>query len=891
MKFPFLSISLFALSSLLCGAVRREAIAQLETPLLKFTITDPNGGYEIADKRAKVRWRPSSQAVSFGTVSLWVNGQLRRVELTAARAQAHPGEIVLAFHPNETKPQAALQLRVRALPDHSTLEVGYEADSGLGIESVTPLPGMLTATDTGKGYVVVPVREGLLIPADSGLSFTNRFDTYAYEGCHMAMFGAVQNGAAAMVSWDDPYPVAEVRSEVNPTGPGGVRQQVSPALVLRQSARSFRVHFLGQGDYVSIGQAYREVARQKGYWVGWDQKLKDHPDRAKLLGAVNIKLWSALDRRMNEASTKEESVRVNWTFEEAAQVAEHLKRDLRLDKVLFTVGGWIHRGYDNQHPDILPTAPECGSDQAFADLARRVMDQGYLFCLHDNYQDIYRDSPSWDERYVMKTYDGKLSRGGHWAGGLAFLTCSQMALELAQRPQNLGAVKKLSNANSYFIDTTYASGLQECFDPNHKLSRADDMKWKQVLSDYARKVFGVFGSECGREWAIPHSDFFEGLTGVSGTYYHDGGLPAKVGGTVVPLFEIVYRECIAMYGKYEYDIHRAAPYVLHHLALGRPLNHHSMPAHLYWRQREPEETELPLQPGVAEMRQTGTRQFEITYEWTVRKPVAEDWRVFVHFVDGSGNIAFQDDRDPKPPVSKWQAGRVKQGPFKVEVPPSASGTFGVRMGLFNPGTDTRAALEGRDKGDRRYSVGRLTVTTDQIRFQPANLPNTNSGDSALFTRADNGWAAGLHPMDRFIKNSSEVLDPLNEFTARLPMSRHEFLTPDRKVQRSVFGNRTQACTVIVNSSDTDYACRSKAGGKVVLPPYGFLVETPQFIAFHARNWKGLKFATPTLFTLRSLDGRPIASSRQVRVFHAFGDSQIRLRDKTVNVEKEATLSF
>src|SRR4029077_18710515 len=202
-----------------------------------------------------------------------------------------------------------------------------------------------------------------------------------------------------------------------------------------------------------------------------------------------------------------------------------------LGRVLFTIGGWIRRGYDNQHPDILPAAPECGGDQAFADCARRVMNQGYLFCLHDNYQDIYRDSPSWNERFIMKTRDGKLARGGHWAGGMAFLTCSKMALELAERPQNLPAVKKLSNANAYFIDTTYAAGLQECFDPAHPLTRRDDLKWKQALSDYSRDVFGVFGSECGREWAIPHSDFFEGLTGVSGHDYHDAKLPEKLGGT------------------------------------------------------------------------------------------------------------------------------------------------------------------------------------------------------------------------------------------------------------------------------------------------------------------------------------------------------------------------
>ena len=37
------------------------------------------------------------------------------------------------------------------------------------------------------------------------------------------------------------------------------------------------------------------------------------------------------------------------------------------------------------------------------------------------------------------------------------------------------------------------------------------MKWKQALSDYAREVFGIFGSEDGREWAIPAQRFLRGI--------------------------------------------------------------------------------------------------------------------------------------------------------------------------------------------------------------------------------------------------------------------------------------------------------------------------------------------------------------------------------------------
>jgi hypothetical protein len=760
-----LAAVLIAASSGLC-AEGPPAPAAIETPFFRFTLSGADGRCEIVDKQAGVTWRAEATQARFGQVTLQGANEPRRVDLGRCAVTAADNELVASFEPLEAQPAAGLRVRARALPDQRTLELSYEADQGLEVASVTLAEDVLGVTDSAKGYVVVPAREGLLVPADSGLSFTHRFDTYAYEGCHIEMMGVVQNGAAALVTWQDPYVAADLKSVVrqagaqaNPASGGASRQRLSPSLVLSKSARSFRITLLGEGDYVTIAKAYRRLAQERGWLVTWDEKLKTNPEREKLFGAANIKLWSALDRRMNEESTREESARVNWTFDEAAQVAEHLKEDLKLERVLFTVGGWIHRGYDNQHPDILPAAPECGGDAALADCARRVMRLGYLFCLHDNYQDIYRDSPSWNEKFIMKTRDGQLARGGHWAGGLAFLTCSQMALDLAKRPQNLMAVKKLCGANAYFIDTTYAAGLQECFDPAHPLTRADDLKWKQALSDYAREVFGVFGSECGREWAIPHSDFFEGLTGVSGGYYHDSGLPGKLGATVVPLFELVYRDCIAMYGKYGYNPQRAAPYVLYHISLGRPLNYHSMPRHLYWKSQSP---------------------------------------------------------SPAAPI-------------------------------------------------------------------PA------AGDPALFTRAEGGWAEGLHPVDRFIKNTCEVLCPLNELTARLPMTRHQFLTPDRKVQRTVFGEGTGAVEVVVNSGAAAYVCSSRLGGQVELPPGGFLVESPAFVAFHASSWAGRRYDALPLFTLRSLDGQPLSESHRVRVYHAFGSNQISLGKITQAVKTEAVL--
>jgi hypothetical protein len=863
----------------------------LATRHLEFRLLPENGSYELRDRQGGVNWRSNPYVARFGEVALRVAGKSARLPLARCETRKSRDLLEITFRPLAEQPSAWVRVSVRALKDGKTLEFSYTADPGLAVESIRLLDDALWVSDSDRGCLLVPVREGLLLPADSKLAFTHAFDTFAYEGCHMEMLGVVKQGAAALLTWHDPYVLAEARSVLTNAAWAGGQQVLSPSLSLRQSARWFRVQFLGPGDHVSIARAYRQVAQRKGWLVTWREKLKGHPERARLFGAVNYKLWSTLSRGMNEESTKEERVNIHWTFAEAAQVAEHLKRDLQLDKVLFLMGGWIHRGYDNQHPDILPAAPECGGNEAFAECVKRIRKLGYVVGLHDNYQDMYRDSPSWDEKYLMRTRAGELARGGRWAGGRAYLTCSKMAVELAKRPQNLPAVQQLTGADAYFIDTTYAAGLMECFDRAHPLTRWDDMKWKQVISDYARELFGIFGSECGREWAIPHSDFFEGLTGVSGHHYHDTGLLKKVGGIPVPLFELVYRDCIAMFGKYGYDASSAAEYVLHHLVIGRPMHYHSIPDHLYWQTPPRARRELAIRAAPPQLEAVGPRQFRATYQWLVDQPPTEDLRVFVHFVDASGAIKFQDDHDPATPTSQWTAGTHTEGPFAVTVPDGLTGKFDIRVGMFNTNDMSRAQLTGPQDGARRYLAGVLHVAERTVQVEPpAHWAPGPWADPSLFARADNGWADGLHVLDRFVKNTYEVLSPLNELTAQMQMTQHQFLTPDRRAQLSRFGTGEQGVVVTVNAGGQDLPVQSRWGGRVVLPPYGFLVESAAFAAFHARSWGGLDYQAPTLFALRSLDGRPLGRSRRVRVFHAFGDTRVKLGPSIHAVRAEAIVS-
>jgi hypothetical protein len=365
----------------------------LANDAIELRLWPDDGRFEINDRSGGVTWSSNPFQGRFGQLTFIAEGKKQQANLEKCDIRRALNGLEATFEPVPGNGSLWLKVWIRFGTDPRTLEVSYRPASQLAIESVQLLDEALWVSDSEQGYVTVPVREGLLVPADSGLQFRHRFDTFAYEGCHMEMLGVVKSGAAALVTWDDPYVAVDLRSILTNAASFTGKQVLAPSLVLRKSAASFRIQFLGKGDYLTIGRAYRKLAQDKGLLIPWDQKLKHRPECAKLFGAINFKLWSALDRSMNEDSTREERVRVNWTFDEAVQVAEHLKRDLQLDKVLFVMGGWIHRGYDNQHPDILPTAPECGGDSAFVDCARRVQALGYLFCLHDNYQDIYRDSP------------------------------------------------------------------------------------------------------------------------------------------------------------------------------------------------------------------------------------------------------------------------------------------------------------------------------------------------------------------------------------------------------------------------------------------------------------------------------------------------------------------
>jgi hypothetical protein len=727
---------LFCVLAFPISTIGQAGIVRLESQFLMVEVNDVTGRWALLDKRSAARW-PSDGMARPGAAA-WLEGNF-------VKSQTKDKNSIRLLKEN------GAEVTFTLVEEGEALELRYE---GKADSVVRVLDDVLAVTDVEGGYAIVPCREGLLVPADSGKAFKQVFGTSDYEGCHINMLGFIKGGSAIIVTWDNAYVFAELESSRPTDKP--YRQKLTAALELRRSAKTIRLIPLGKGDWNTVAAGYRRYAEKRGLAVTLREKIRRQPHVELMIGAANAKLWTCLARRMNEESTKEESVKVHWTFDEAAQVAEHLRKDVGIERSLFIIGGWTEGGYDCRHPDNLPANPECGGNEALANAVKRVQALGYVACLHDNVQDMYRDAKSWDPAYIEKNPDGSLIKGGRWLGGRAYMVCAPKQLELAQRPQNLPEINKLFSPWSYFIDTTYAVGPRECYDPNHPIDRNDDIALKIRLSDYAREMFGIFGSECGREWALPHSDFFEGLAGVSGRYFHNLK-PEDFGAIVFPFFEMVYHDCQICYGKYDYPAERAAEYVAHHVLCARPLHYHSFPDHLYWQ-----------------------------------------------------SVATQGKTD-----------------------------------------------------------------------KDAQTP-----DAACYTRSDNGWAEGMHPTDVFVKNTQEVLGPLHSATAYDRLTQMEFLTKDFAVRQATYGSGQNATKTIVNFGTTEARITSKLGGNVALPPFGFAIEGPRFVAFYATCWDGEDYPRGALFTVRAMDDKDLKESRRVRIFHAFGPDTIRWKGELYKVQRE-----
>lgn len=96
--------------------------------------------------------------------------------------------------------------------------------------------------------------------------------------------------------------------------------------------------------------------------------------------------------------------------------------------------------------------------------------------------------------------------------------------------------------------------------------------------------------------------------------------------------------------------------------------------------------------------------------WRGGAPIDERYKVFVHILDGNGNIVAQTDREPGSdlaPTNTWTPGEQVPDRYGVTLPPQlAAGVYPIVVGMYAlDGTRLRIFKDGVDQGDALHVAG------------------------------------------------------------------------------------------------------------------------------------------------------------------------------------------
>ena len=243
------------------------------------------------------------------------------------------------------------------------------------------------------------------------------------------------------------------------------------------------------------------------------------------------------------------------------------------------------------------------------------------------------------------------------------------------------------------------------------------------------------------------------------------------------------------------------------------------------------------------------------------------------------------------PTSEWKrCSTVVIGPRIVRIPKGLTAEkLKVYIGLYDPKRPGRRALLPGADAYRRVLLGTCTLRP-KAAFLPT--PQAEKEDLARYLRAESEFMRSLHPFDRFLRITQEVLGPLHQQTAFKRLTRFEFLTEDKAVRKAAYGRGKEVTTVVANLSKKRASVETPYG-TAVLPPWGFVITSPHFAAFNVLALGKNSYPSGVLFTVRSLGKEPLDHAEKIRIFRGFGPGKIFWlgRPYQVEVEKVVSLSY
>ncbi|MBN2308492.1 MAG: hypothetical protein JXR94_05945 [Candidatus Hydrogenedentes bacterium] len=535
----------------------------IENDAMRVELSEEDFALRLVQKESGISWdAPAPFQVQYGPYLYNVAEQCRgQIECDGAR------RITVAFdsfefwarfkangyHKPDPGPDLKFEFAIILDDDHVVFRV--EAVDGMDDEDLlVRFPrGLLEFDSTAPGRLVFPYGFGVMFefPREDSFSFQDEYGRAHYSMPVYGLFGE-QGGLGVHIR--TPYD-CRTSIAVNTAKPG--RSSIENTFVFERAhanyAREIAFYPLSRGEgYVEWAKRYRRILEEEGRFVTLAEKIARNPEVEKLVGAV---IWKhnvysgavpegvehGYSLYMLAANQNEyEGLPNNWGARELFDTA----KERGFDRLVVYNTGWNRGGFDSQYPTRFPPNPERGTEDEFSQAAAyaRSLSADYVYSVHDNYLDVYRNSPEFDIDSIVTTKDGAPRKGGVWRGGRAYLICTANGIKYAER--DMPRVADMLGRGSIYIDVLGCVGLQACHHEAHPQGRCGDVAMRRRILQFIKDTMGSVATE-----GTPMDCLCDIVDLGAYCYYHYVGGPIQMTPRPVPVpfWQLVYHDSVLNY--------------------------------------------------------------------------------------------------------------------------------------------------------------------------------------------------------------------------------------------------------------------------------------------------------------------------------------------------------
>lgn len=492
----------------------------------------------------------------------WINIKFDKIEFWS-RFKGH------GYHKPEPRPDLKFEFSIILKDDHIIFRT--EEVQGMNEEECTiSFPhGLLEFSSQDSSQFVFPFGFGTMFEFPRDDYFTSSWScerpTYS-----LPLYGLFKHDGGLCVYLKTPY---DMDTTVNINSIIKGRTSVESNFIFEREnanyAREVHVYPMRKGqNYVDLAKLYRRILREENRFVSLQEKIKQNPDIEKLLGSV---IWkhnvyskerpAEVEKNyslymLNPEQNEYEGLPNNWTTKEVFDTA----KERGFDRVCIYNTGWNNKGFDSAYPTRFPPNPERGTEDEFKAAADygRSLSPGYIYSVHDNYLDVYQNSPEFDFSEMNTKKDGSPEPGGIWRGGRAYLMCTSQSSKYLER--DIPRLAEMLGKGSIYIDVLGCAKLESCHSPSHPQGKREDVASRREMFKFIKKHMGSVATE-----GTPGDCYADVVDLGAYCYYHMTACnpltePIPI---PIPLWQLVYHDSLLNYTSESTFKAHGSEYILH----------------------------------------------------------------------------------------------------------------------------------------------------------------------------------------------------------------------------------------------------------------------------------------------------------------------------------------